>query len=137
MINLCLSHAEPNNYFEITEIWFRYGKSEYLKTMGIGEGEIVYINSNEYSIPHILNLSLIGVKPETMLHALEEDDIYISTQSACSSGNSSKAVMALTHDEKRASSSIRISISSKTTEIDIQNFLKSFDKNYQRLVVKK
>ncbi len=99
--------------------------------------ENVYINSNEYSIPHILNLSVIGVKPETMLHALEEDDIYISTQSACSSGNSSKAVMALTHDEKRAASSIRISISSKTTETDIQNFLKSFAKNYQRLVVKK
>ena len=47
MINLCLSHAEPNNYFEITEIWFRYDKSEYLKTFGIGEGEIVYINSND------------------------------------------------------------------------------------------
>ncbi len=99
--------------------------------------ENVYINSNEYSIPHILNISILGVKPETMLHALEEDDIYISTQSACSSGNISKAVMALTHDEKRASSSIRISISAKTSEEDIQNFLKSFDKNYQRLVVKK
>ena len=47
MINLCLSHAEPNNYFEITEIWFRYEKSEYLKTLGIGEGEIIYINSND------------------------------------------------------------------------------------------
>ncbi len=47
MINLCLSHAEPNNYFEITEIWFRYEKSEYLKTLGIGEGEIIYIDSND------------------------------------------------------------------------------------------
>ncbi len=47
MVNLCLSHAEVNNYFEITEIWFRYEKSKYLKTLGIGEGEIIYINSND------------------------------------------------------------------------------------------
>ncbi len=99
--------------------------------------ENVYINSTDDSIPHVLNISVLGVKPETMLHALEEDDIYISTQSACSTGNTSKAVMAVTHDTDRASSSIRVSISSKTTDEDIDNFLKSFDKNYNRLVVKK
>lgn len=98
--------------------------------------ENVYVNSTNDSIPHVLNISILGVKPETMLHALEEDDIYISTQSACSTGNTSKAVMAVTHDTDRASSSIRVSISSKTTDEDIDNFLKSFDKNYKRLVVK-
>ena len=96
----------------------------------------VYVNSTDASIPHVLNVSILGVKPETMLHALEEDDIYISTQSACSTGNTSKAVMAITHNTEKASSSIRISISSKTTEEDIDKFLKSFDKNYNRLVVK-
>ena len=98
--------------------------------------ENVYINSNEYSIPHILNVSIIGVKPETMLHALEEDEIYISTQSACSSGNTSASVMAVTNDEKRASSSIRISISRKTTEEEIDKFIKSFDKNYKKLMMR-
>ena len=93
----------------------------------------VYINSTKNSIPHILNFSIVGVKPETMLHALEEDDIYISTQSACSTGNTSKAVMAITNDVERASSSIRVSISRKTTEEDINNFIKSFDKNYKKL----
>jgi len=97
----------------------------------------VYVNSTSDSIPHVLNVSIIGIKPETMLHALEEDDIYISTQSACSTGNTSKAVMAITHDVEKASSSIRISISSKTTEEDIDKFLRSFDKNYKRLAVKK
>lgn len=103
----------------------------------LGKYDGVYINGNEYSIPHILNISILGVKPETMLHALEEDDIYISTQSACSSGNVSKAVMAITHDNLRASSSIRVSISTKSKEEDIDIFIKSFDKNYKRLVVKK
>lgn len=97
----------------------------------------VFINSNDNCIPHMLNLSIIGVKPETMLHALEEDDIYISTQSACSSSNAkSKAVLAITHDEKRASSSIRISLSYLTTELEVETFLKVFDKCYNRLKLK-
>ena len=93
----------------------------------------VFINSNKYSIPHILNISVIGVKPETMLHALEEYDVFISTQSACSSSNTeSKAVLSLTHDEKRARSSIRISISCITTKEEIDLFLDAFNKCYRR-----
>lgn len=88
----------------------------------------VYINSNEYSIPHILNLSIIGVKPETMLHALEKYDIYISTQTACSTGNISKSVYALTKDENRATSSIRISLSHLTNDDDINYFIECFKK---------
>ena len=44
----------------------------------------VVLNSNQNSIPHIVNMSVLGIKPETMLHALEEYDIYISTKTACS-----------------------------------------------------
>lgn len=95
----------------------------------------VFINSNDYSIPFILNISVLGIKPETLLHALEMDDIYISTQSACSSNSTlSKVVFDLTHDEKRASSSVRISISHLTTLDEINKFLDSFDKIYKRLV---
>ena len=94
----------------------------------------VYINSNDKSIAQILNLSVVGVKPEVMLHALESKDIYISTQSACSVSSISKAVLALTNDEKRAKSSIRISLSYKTTEEEIDYFLKSFDECYNSLM---
>ena len=111
------------------------GLNEYLQNE-LKKYDKVYINSNEYSIPHILNLSIIGVKPETMLHALEEDDIYISTQSACSTGASSKAVMALTKDEKRANSSIRISLSRLTTKEELDKFLEAFDKCYNHLLLK-
>ena len=93
----------------------------------------VYINSTESSIPHILNISIIGIKPETMLHALEEDDIYISTQSACSTGDMSIPVMEITGDKDRASSSVRISISRKTTEKEIECFLEVFEKKYNKL----
>lgn len=93
----------------------------------------VFINSNNYSIPHILNLSIVGIKPETMLHALEEYDIYISTQSACSSGGTSTAVMSITNDIERAKSSIRISLSSLTTKEEINYFLDAFNKCYKHL----
>lgn len=94
----------------------------------------LYINSPETAIPHILNISVVGVKPETLLHALEEDEIYISTQSACSSSHSeSRAVYAVTKDEARASSSIRISLSKLTTKEEINQFLIAFDKCYKRL----
>ena len=70
-----------------------------------------------------------------MLHALESYDIYISTQSACSSTNTeSKAVFSLTKDEKRSKSSIRISISYVTTKEEIDLFIDAFRKSLERLV---
>jgi len=116
-----------NKYNHVLEI------NNYIKNR-LQNYDKVFINSNSKSIPHILNISVIGVKPETLLHALEEDSIYISTQSACSSNSTlSKAVLGVTNDEKRAKSSVRISISYLTTMLDADLFLKSFDKCYKRL----
>ncbi len=107
--------------------------NNYLK-INLSKFEKVKINSNEYSIPQILNISVIGCKPETMQHALEEYDIYISTQTACAKGGEmSKAVFALTNDEERAKSSIRISISYTTTKSEIEEFIRCFEKCYERL----
>lgn len=94
----------------------------------------IKINSTNKSIPHILNISVIGIKPETFVHALEEFDIYISTKSACSkSGDISHSVMALTNDEKRSSYTLRISLSYRTTDEEIDNFLRFFKICYQNL----
>lgn len=94
----------------------------------------VSINSNEKCIPHILNISILGVKPETFLHALEEHNIYISTKSACSSNSSiSDAVYEITKDSEKASHSIRISLSYLTKEEDIKIFKEVFDKCYKEL----
>lgn len=93
----------------------------------------VKINSPKDAIPHILNISLIGTKPETLLHALERDNIYISTKSACSSTDISNSVLEVTHDEICARSSIRISLSYLTTKEEIEILKKSFDKCYNEL----
>lgn len=95
------------------------------------------INSNEYSVPHILNISLLNIQPETFQHALEVYDIYISTQSACSSNNPlSKAVFEVTKDETKAKHSLRISLSGHTTRLEIDEFLAAFDKCYRKLNIK-
>lgn len=95
------------------------------------------INSNDNSIPHILNISVLNIKPETMQHALEKEDIYISTQSACSSNNPiSKSVLEVTGDANIAKHSIRISLSSLTTKEELDIFLEKFDKCYHNLTIK-
>ncbi len=94
----------------------------------------VTINSNDKCIPHILNISLLGVKSETLMHALEKHDVYVSAQSACSNINEiSITLMAIYNDEKRALSSIRISISHITTMEEVELFLKYFDIEYKTL----
>ncbi len=94
----------------------------------------VTINSNDSCIPHILNISVLKVKPETMLHALEKYDIYISTQSACSSSSTrSRAVYALTHEDHIAEHSIRISLSYLTKKEELDYFLECFYKCYKEL----
>ena len=88
------------------------------------EQENITINSPEDATPYILNISIENIKPETMLHALEEKEIYISTKTACSTAEESKAVLSLTKDSLKASRSLRISISYKTTKEELNVFIK-------------
>ena len=93
----------------------------------------IIINSTKYSIPHVLNISLSNVRPETFIHALEEDEIYVSTNTACSSGELSTSVMAIYNDKARATSTIRISLSYVTTNEEINKFIKIFKLRYEEL----
>lgn len=93
----------------------------------------IVFNQTKYSIPHILNMSLNNIKPETFIHALEEKDVYIGTNTACSSGDLSTSVMAIYNDKKRATSTIRISISHITTSDEINQFVNHFNTVYNNL----
>jgi len=95
--------------------------------------EGVMINKTKYSIPHILNISLRNIKGETFLHALEEYEIYVSSNTACSSGTMSSSVLAIYNDKVRASSTLRISLSHLTTTDEVNKFINAFDTIYKRL----
>ena len=97
----------------------------------------IHINSTENSIPYIINFSVIGVKPETFIHTMEEEDIYLSTKSACSTSDVSLSVDSIYHNREISMSSIRISLSYKNTTEEIDKFIKVFDKIYNKLVFKK
>jgi len=94
----------------------------------------VFVNSTSNSIAHTINFSLKNIKPETFIHALEENDIFISTKSACSKSDSiSKSVFALTNDKELSNTTLRVSISYLTTEEEIDKFLEIFDLCYNKL----
>lgn len=103
-------------------------KQKYVKELNIFlrnelEKNEITINSPEVAIPNILNISLENIKTETVLHALEEKEIYISTKTACATNDSSDAVYAITKDEEKAKHSLRISLSYLTTKKELEIFI--------------
>ena len=113
------------------ETFIRRLNERIIKELSNYEG--IVINQTKYSIPHILNISLMNIRPETFIHAMEEYEIYLGTNTACSSGDLSASVMAIYNDKKRASSTIRISLSHLTTTDEINRFLSSFKVVYNKL----
>ncbi len=71
--------------------------------------------------PHIVSVSISGIKSEVLLHALEERGIYISTGSACSSHHPqpSATLNAIGIPMDLMSSTIRFSLSENTTREEI------------------
>lgn len=71
--------------------------------------------------PHIINLTLPGIKSEVMLHFLSSRGICVSSGSACSSHSKhvSSALTAFGISEREADCSIRVSLSHNNTEDDI------------------
>ncbi len=83
-------------------------------------------NNEAEMAPHIVHVTIPGVRPEVVVHALEQHEIYISTRSACASGEDSpsKVLLAMGYDRRRASSGLRISFSSEHTEEDAARLIK-------------
>lgn len=97
----------------------------------------IHINSTDKSIPYIINFSVLDIKPETFIHAMEEEDIYLGTKSACSTGDISDSVYSIYKDREIASYSIRISLSYKNMKEEVNRFIEIFDKVYDKLMFKK
>ena len=101
----------------------------YLKEK-LEKNPLVRINTRDNDITHyILNISICGIKGETVVHILEKHDIYVSTGSSCSSKLESveKTIYAMTNDEDIAKSSIRISLSFLTTYSEIDDLVNAIN----------
>lgn len=78
----------------------------------------VYVNgSADKSSPYILNIAMLGLRSEIILHSLEQKGIYVSSGSACSSNKPSPShvLVAMGFKPERVDSSIRLSFSSENT----------------------
>ncbi|SFC47608.1 cysteine desulfurase family protein [Ruminococcus albus] len=97
------------------------------------ENNMISINSPEDAVPHILNISVNGIKGEEMRRLLDEQGVCVSVKSACSVANTpSRSVMALFHDRKRALSSWRISLSHLTSDAELEKFIEILGSIIQR-----
>jgi len=71
--------------------------------------------------PYILNISIPGMRGETMLHYLSDKGVYVSTGSACSSKDSkdSHVLLALGVKETQIKGSLRFSFSEGTKQEEV------------------
>lgn len=78
------------------------------------------------SAPHIVSVSIRGIRSEVLLHALEDRGIYVSAGSACSSHKPapSATLKAIGVDKDMLDSTIRFSFSIFTTKEEIDYTLK-------------
>lgn len=81
----------------------------------------VSVNTPEICAPHILNVSFKGVRSEVVLHSLENEGIYVSSGSACSSHKKEPSYVLTEIGLSRAmiDGSIRFSLSEFTTAEEI------------------
>lgn len=82
--------------------------------------ENIHINSPADGAPHIINISLTDIRGETMVHALEAENIYVSTGSACTSDSAGSRILnACGLSRKRNLNALRISLSEEISEADL------------------
>jgi len=95
---------------------------DYLKQRLLEEIPDIRINSPEVSVSSVLNVSFLDCRAEVLLHMLEQDEIYVSTGSACSShSKGSHVLMAQGLKLEEIEGAIRFSFGTENTkeEIDV------------------
>lgn len=90
---------------------------------------------SEEMAPHVVHFSYPGMKSEVIVHALEQAGIFISTRSACASGEStpSRVLVAMGMDRERAASGLRVSFAASHTTDDIDRFADALEQIVVRM----
>lgn len=95
----------------------------------------VLINSGEDFAPHILSISVPGIRSEIMLRFLSERGIFVSAGSACSSKSADNRVLSnFGLSDKRADSTLRISFSKYNTKEEVLALAKAIDEGNNSLI---
>ena len=73
--------------------------------------------------PHIVNMAVAGLRSQGLLNGLQEAGICVSAGSACSKGHRSHVLEAMGVDPVLIDGSVRVSLSSQSTEEEVRQFL--------------
>lgn len=124
-----LAVAAEESYTDFDEKQKRLYNLKELFVTGIQKIEGTKINGypGRESAPHIVSVSFDGVRSEVLLHALEEQEVYVSAGSACSSHKASisPTFKALGLEKKSLDATLRFSFSTFTTEQEICSALEA------------
>jgi cysteine desulfurase len=96
----------------------------------------IHIHTNPaVSAPHIINLSAVGLRGEVIVHALEKEEIYVSTTSACSSKQKkiSRTLKSIGVQDDVAQGAVRISLSYENTMNEAKIFIQTLKHTLQKL----
>ncbi len=94
--------------------------------------DFVKINAENH-FPYVTNISVKGIRSETLLHFLENKEIYISSGSACSKGAKSHVLKSLGINDADIDSAIRISTDGENTESDIDRLFEEITNAFEKL----
>ncbi len=101
--------------------------------------EGVRVNKPEKNAPHIVNITVNGIRSETLLHFLSSKGVYVSSGSACASNSQKKLSPALVGfglDKDSIDSSVRISLSCQNTRDEADILLDALKEAIDKLVKK-
>ena len=94
----------------------------------------VSVNGDEYEgSPYILSLSFEGIRGEVLLHALENEDIFVSTGSACSSKNKKKKSVIDYLDSSKREGTVRFSFCANNTTEEAEKCVDTLERLVEQL----
>lgn len=96
-------------------------KTKFIQGISVIEGAFVNGLTGTDSAPHIVSVSVSGIRSEVLVHALEAKGIFVSAGSACSAKKnaSSSTLKAIGVKQELLNSTIRFSFSFYTSEDEI------------------
>lgn len=103
-------------------------KEQFIQGVTRIEGVTVNGRTGRASAPSIVSVSIAGVRSEVMLHSLEEEGIYVSAGSACSSNKPSvsRTLKSIRLPKDLLESTIRVSFCVDTTEEEVDYAVEKF-----------
>lgn len=102
-------------------------KEQFLQGVSQIENTTIHGPAGEASAPHIISVGFAGIRSEVLLHTLEDQGIYVSSGSACSSNHPavSGVLKGIGAAREYLDATLRFSMSEFTTKEEIDYTLKT------------